>query len=702
MAQNRASLSPTGNNRDGAAQMNPTRNIGIIAHIDAGKTTVSERFLYYSGKEYRMGEVHDGSAHMDWLVEEQERGITITSAATTFEWLDTMVNLIDTPGHVDFTAEVERSLRVLDGAVGVFCGVAGVQAQSETVWRQANHYQVPRIAFINKLDRVGADYFRVVDTIAEDLRCRTLPLNIPVGTESGFRGVIDLISMRQFTFDEESLGADVIETDIEDDLKETADLWRGDLLERIADHDEEVMEQVLEGKEVSEDLLRQAIRRGTLERYWVPVLGGSALGNKGIQPLLDAVIHYLPSPSDVETISGRDPKSGDPVQVQCGEDAPFSGLLFKIQIDSHGELLYMRVYSGSLEKGKTAMNPRTGKRERINSMYRMHANSRENLQVAVAGDIVATTGPRFSNTGDTLCDAKNQVLLEEPVFPETVISMAVEPRSSGDREKLQEVLNRIEREDPTFRIEVNRETGQFVMSGMGELHLEVIRNRLERDFKVNANIGKPRVAYRQMVVREGSASVRLERQMGGKDHFGEVQITLAPTKSDEEGVSVVQWEGGPPAIPPEWRQALEDTVNSCLTGGGELGFPFIRVQARIQLPPVSPLTTEMGLIVAASDAFQRAHKKAGDLLLEPLMAFQVTTPEDYFGAVHQDLVRRRAQIEKVDMVQELRKIEGRVPLAEECGYTTALRSLSQGRAGVSLEPVGFAQAPEEVAERFRY
>lgn len=683
--------------------MNRIRNIGIIAHIDAGKTTVSERFLYYSGKEYRMGEVHDGSAHMDWLVEEQERGITITSAATTFEWQKTVVNLIDTPGHVDFTAEVERSLRVLDGAVGVFCGVAGVQAQSETVWRQANHYQVPRIAFINKLDRVGADYFRVADNIADALNCKTLPLNIPVGAESDFRGVVDLISMKQLTFDEESLGAEVDEADIDEEMKETAELWRGDLLERIADYDEVVMEKVLEGEEVSEDLLREAIRRGTLAQYWVPVLGGTALGNKGIQPLLDAVVHYLPSPVDVETITGRDPKTGNPVEVKCGEDEPFRGLLFKIQIDPHGELLYLRVYSGSLEKGKTAMNPRTGKRERINSMFRMHANSRENVPVAVAGDIVATTGPRFSGTGDTLCDAKHPVLLEEPVFPETVISMAVEPKSSSDREKLQEVLNRIAREDPTFRIEVNPETGQFVMSGMGELHLEVIRNRLERDFKVNANIGKPRVAYRQMVVREGSAKVRVERQMGGKDHFGEVQITLTPTptEAEEEG-SGIDWADGVPAIPPEWRQALEDTVHSCLMGGGELGFPFIRVQTEIQLPPVTPETTEMGLTVAARDAFQEAHKLAGDLLLEPLMAFQVTTPEDYFGAVHQDLVRRRAQIENVDLVQDLRKIVGRVPLAEVFGYTTALRSLSQGRAGVSLEPIGFSEAPEEVAERFRY
>ena len=678
------------------------RNIGIIAHIDAGKTTVSERFLFYSGKEYRMGEVHDGSAHMDWLVEEQERGITITSAATTFEWKDCVLNLIDTPGHVDFTAEVERSLRVLDGAVGIFCGVAGVQAQSETVWRQANHYNVPRIALVNKLDRIGADFFRVVDNISQGLDCNALVLNIPVGIESGFKAVIDLVSMRQYSFDEESLGAEVVESDIDEEMFETAELYRSELLEQVADEDEAVMEKIIEGEEVPEDLLRSAVRAGTIARKWVPVFAGSALGNKGIQPLLDAVVDYLPSPLDVPTVEGRKPTDGNPVTVKCAEDAPFSALLFKVQIDPHGELIYMRVYSGSLHKGKTAMNPRTGKRERINSMHRMHANSREALEKTVAGDIVAVTGPRFSGTGDTLCDAKHQVLLEEPVFPETVISMAVEPKSSQDREKLQEVLHRIEREDPTFHLEVNRDTGQFVMSGMGELHLEVIRNRLERDFKVNANIGKPRVAYRQMVAREGGASVRIERLMGGKEHFGEAKVTLVPFDEEKEGVPDVEWVGGRPPIAPEWSQAVEDTIRSCLSGGGDLGFPFIRVMARIELPPVTPETTEAGLAVAAREAFQGAHKKAGDLLLEPLMAFQVTTPEEYFGSIHQDLVRRRAQIENVDLIQDLRKIEGRVPLAEVFGYTTALRSLSQGRAGVSLEPVGFSEAPEEVAERFRF
>lgn len=682
----------------------PTRNIGIIAHIDAGKTTVSERFLYYSGKEYRMGEVHEGSAHMDWLVEEQERGITITSAATSFRWGDTVLNLIDTPGHVDFTAEVERALRVLDGAVGVFCGVAGVQAQSETVWRQADRYNVPRIAFINKLDRVGADFFRVVENVSESFSVEALPLNIPVGTESEFRAVVDLVTMKQYSFDEESLGATVVESEIDEDQQELAELWRGELLDRVSDHDDAVMEIHMEGEEVPEELLRSAIRSGTLARRWVPVLGGSALSNKGIQPLMDAVNHYLPDPGDVSSLEGQDPKSGNAVKIPCGEKDPFCALIFKVQIDTHGELLYMRVYSGELEKGKTAFNPRTGKRERVNSIHRMHANSRENLDKAVAGDIVAITGPRFSGTGDTLCDAKKQVLLEEPVFPETVISMAIEPRSGQDRDRLQEILGRIEREDPTFRTEMNEETGQFVMSGMGELHLEVIRNRLERDFKVNANIGQPRVAYRQMVAREGSSHVKIERQLGGKDQFGEVKVCLVPLEpaQPDEELEPVTWEGGVPPIAPEWVQAVRDTVESCLSGGGSLGFPFIQVQARIQLPPVTPETTEAGLAVAAREAFDEAHEKAGDLLLEPLMQFQVSTPEEYFGSIHQDLVRRRAQIEDVDLQHDIRKITGKVPLAEVFGYTTGLRSLSQGRAGFSMEPVGFASAPPEVAERFRF
>ena len=602
----------------------PTRNIGIIAHIDAGKTTVSERFLYYSGKEYRMGEVHEGSAHMDWLVEEQERGITITSAATSFRWANTVLNLIDTPGHVDFTAEVERALRVLDGAVGVFCGVAGVQAQSETVWRQADRYNVPRIAFINKLDRIGADYFRVVDNVSESFSIEALPLNIPVGTETDFRAVIDLVKMKQYSFDEESLGATVEESEIDQDQQETAELWRGELLDRVADFDDAVMEIHMEGDEVPEELLRSAIRRGTLERRWVPVLGGSALGNKGIQPLLDAVVHYLPDPGDVDSLEGRDPKSGEIREIPCSAADPFCALIFKVQIDTHGELLYMRVYSGELEKGKTAMNPRIGKRERVNSIHRMHANSRENLEKAVAGDIVAITGPRFSGTGDTFCDAKKQVLLEEPVFPETVISMAIEPRSSQDRDKLQEILKRIEREDPTFRTETNEETGQFVMSGMGELHLEVIRNRLERDFKVNANIGQPRVAYRQMVSREGSCRVKVERLLGGKDQFGEVGIKLLPlgSSTSDSDVESIVWEGGVPTIAPEWFQAVRDTVESCLSGGGSLGFRFIQVQSQISLPLVTPETTESGLAGSSRGAFEGAHEKAGYVLREPLMQVQ--------------------------------------------------------------------------------
>lgn len=646
-----------------------------------------------------MGEVHEGTAHMDWLEEEQERGITITSAATTFLWEDTVFNLIDTPGHVDFTAEVERSLRVLDGAVGVFCGVAGVQAQSETVWRQANRYQVPRIGFINKLDRVGSDYFRVLETIADSFGCITLPMIVPVGAEGEFRGVVDLVTMKQFSFDEESLGRIVTESMIDEDLVDLAEMWRGELLERVADGSDQVMEHIVEGTEVPVDLLRAAIRQGTLKHLWVPVLGGSAFRNKGIQPLLEAVIHYLPSPEDIAEVKGTDPKKGTELTRALTEDDPFSALLFKVQIDVHGELCFLRIYSGSIAKGDTCLNPRTRKRERMGPIFRMHANSREVLDRARAGDIVAVTGLRSSGTGDTLCSEGAPIFLEDLVFPETVISMAVEPKSAADRDKLKEHLDRLSREDPTFRLEVNEETGQFIMSGMGELHLEVIRNRLERDFKVDANIGKPRVAYRQTIQREASSRVTFERLVGGKDQFGEVEIVLSPTSAGAN--CEVEWiEGG--SIPAPWRQSVEDTIAAALSGGGDLGFPFIQVKVGIRVPPIDPRSTEGGMAMAAREAFEGAHSKAGDVLLEPVMAFQVTTPEEYFGSVHQDLVRRRASIESVDLAVGDRILNGAVPLSEVFGYTTTLRSISQGRAEASLEPIGFAPAPDKVAERFRF
>ncbi len=679
--------------------MAPTRNIGIIAHIDAGKTTVSERFLYYSGKEYRMGEVHDGNAKMDWQAEEQERGITITSAATTFQWKGATINLIDTPGHVDFTAEVERSLRVLDGAVGVFCGVGGVEAQSETVWRQANRYNVPRLAFVNKLDRVGAEFFRVVEDIAERLNCLTVPLAIPIGLESDHEGIVDLVRMVEVRFDETSLGADVIESPLSDAMRDDAELYRSELIDRLADVDEEVTEKFLEGEEISEELIVSAIRKGTLEQAFVPVLCGAAFKNKGVQPLLDAVVAYLPAPEDIPTVNGLDLKGETPIARKTTAKEPFSALVFKVHVDQHGELYYLRVYSGKLEKGKQVINARNGKKERLGNLYRMHSNSKDAIDMIQAGDIVAVTGLRFSGTGDTLCDPKKPILLEVPSFPDTVISMAVEPKSSSDRDKLFDQLTRLTREDPTFSLTIDDETGQFIMAGMGELHLEVIRNRLIREFKVEANIGNPRVSYRQTFVASASARARIEQELGGKEHVGEVALSVT---LDPEVVGVdVAW-GDTGLLPKAWQAALEESVHGCTYSGADLSFPFINLKIEVSIPEFTPQTTEIGLAMAVREAFRKAEATAGVHLLEPVMRFQITTPDDYFGAINQDLVRRRANIDQVDEVSGMRRLQGAVPLAEVFGYTTTLRSISQGRAAMSLEPIGFAPAPEKVAEKYRF
>ncbi|MFQ5653128.1 MAG: elongation factor G [Planctomycetota bacterium] len=679
--------------------MGKRRNIGIIAHIDAGKTTVSERFLYYSGREHRMGEVHEGTARMDWQEEEQQRGITITSAATTFDWAGARVTLIDTPGHVDFTAEVERSLRVLDGAIGVFCGVAGVEAQSETVWMQADRYRVPRIAFVNKLDRVGADFFDVYDSIGSRLKCITLPLMVPIGSEAGFRGVIDLVDMKELTFDEEVLGARVLSSPIDGSRRELAELWRGELLERVADGSDEVMELFLEGKEVPACLLRSAIREGTLSQGWVPVLCGAAFRNKGVQPLLDAVVHYLPAPEDVEAVVGQDPRTGADLRRSPHDGEPMAALVFKLQIDPHSELSYLRLYSGTIERGGTCTNPRTGKRERLGNLYRMHSNQRGTIETARAGDIIAVTGLRFSGTGDTLCDPKHPVLLERPRFPETVISMAVEPRTATERDRLHDHLVRLTREDPTFHFETNQETGQFIMAGMGELHLEVMRNRLIRDFNINANVGKPRVSYRQSLRAAARRRVRFERLLGGKEHFGEIDLEVIPIP--EIGGVELLWEDAG-NLPPPWRPRIEESVQASISSGGELGFPFVQIRALIRVPPISPQSTEVGLAMAAREAFDEVERSAGAVLLEPVMRFQIHTPEEYFGAINQDLVRYRASIEGVSTIHGHRQLTGTVPLAEVFGYTTTLRSISQGRASMSLEPIGFAPAPEKVAEQFRF
>ncbi|MGE3163345.1 MAG: elongation factor G [Planctomycetota bacterium] len=674
------------------------RNIGIIAHIDAGKTTVSERFLYYAGREHRMGEVHEGTARMDWLQEEQERGITITSAATSFSWLDATVNLIDTPGHVDFTAEVERSLRVLDGAVGVFCGVAGVQAQSETVWRQANTYRVPRIAFVNKLDRVGSDYFRVVDNVADSFHCVTLPMVVPIGAEGDFEGVIDLVRLKELRYDEGALGASVIESEICPSRREVVDLWRSELLERVADGSDEIAELFLEGSPVPTEVLVAAIRKGTIEHRWVPVFGGAAFRNKGIQLLLDAVVHYLPAPEDIVAVSGTDPDGERQLTRPLNADQPLAALVFKVQVDQHTELYYTRVYSGIMRRGEACLNPRGSRKERLATIYRMHANQREAVEEARAGDIVALTGLRFSVTGDTLCDPKHPIVLERLEFPETVVAMAIEPRSASERERLLEQLERLAKEDPTFKVHQDPETGQVIMSGMGELHLEVIRNRLVRDFKVDAKIGKPRVSYRQSFVGPARRSAEVERLVGGKEQRGTVDLELLPDAS-LRGVEVEWLDAG--GISKEWKESLTGSLQALAASGGSLAFPFVQVRFRVRIPPITPETTELGLSLAIREAFNDLEAAAGTVLLEPVMRFQVTTPEEYFGGIHQDLIRHRATVESVDMQLDLRRLSGTVPLAEVFGYTTTLRSLSQGRASMSLEPMGYAPAPDRVAERFR-
>jgi elongation factor G len=676
-----------------------TRNIGIIAHIDAGKTTVSERFLYYSGREYRMGEVHEGNATMDWLEEEQERGITITSAATTFEWAGTRFNLIDTPGHVDFTAEVERSLRVLDGAVGVFCGVAGVEAQSETVWRQADKYGVPRIAFVNKLDRVGSDYFRVLEEIATEFDCTCLPLVVPVGLEAEFRAIVDLVEMKQLAFDEESLGSKVVEQPIDEEVRETVEMYRELLLDAVSNRSDEVMELALEGRDVPSDLLRRVIREGTLARDWIPVLGGSAFKNKGVQPLLDAVVAYLPDPADLPAIIGHDLRSGEELARELDPSAPLAALVFKVQIDTHGEIYYLRVYSGKLSKGQAILTARTGKKERIGNLYRMHAGQREQLETATAGDIVSVTGLRFSATGDTLCDQGQPILLENVTFPETVISMAIEPRSTGDRDKLLGLLERLTKEDPTFAFHTSEETGQFIISGMGELHLEVIKNRLLRDFKVDAKVGKPQVSFRQTLAAGVRKSASFERELGGKEHAGAVDLeaTVDPNLAGTEVEWIEAGEG-----PSAWRPTIEDAVQGCLSSGS-FGFPYVQLKIGLRVPPPTPQTTELGITMAIRECFDAIEAAATPVLLEPVMRVTVSTPEEYFGAINQDLIRRRATIGGVEpRAGGVREIEGTVPLMEMFGYTTTLRSLSQGRAGMSMEPIGFQAAPEEVASRYRF
>jgi len=675
-----------------------TRNIGIIAHIDAGKTTVTERILYYSGKEHRIGEVHEGAAKMDWMEEEQQRGITITAAATAVPWKDHWINLIDTPGHVDFTAEVERSLRVLDGAIVVFDGVHGVEAQSETVWRQANRYHVPRLCFVNKLDRAGASFHRAVETIRKRLAATPLICQLPVGVERELRGVVDLVGGQAYVWSDEGLGENFDVVPIPAEMEEEAALFRDDLVSQVANLDDEVAELYLAEDAVDAAVLKAAIRRITLRTDATPVFCGSALRNKGVQPLLDAVLDYLPSPLEVPVPQGHDPKTEAPMTRNCDPDEPFSALVFKSFADRHGDLVYMRVYSGTLKESGHVYNPRAGKGERIQQLFRMHASQRERLKEVSAGDIVATVGLKYAVTGDTLCAKSDPILYEPARFPETVISMAIEPKSSADRDRLLEVLERLRKDDPTFDAREDPETGQTIISGMGELHLEVLKNRMLRDFAVDANVGSPRVSYRQTVRDRGRGEGVFDQETANKRQFGKVLVTIEPLPQPE-GFEVV-WESAAQfAIPPLFHEIVERSVGDAIRSGAGAGYPLIGVRARISGGEASEEdSTELAFEVAAYRALEAAVEAAGRVLLEPIMRVEIRTPNDFVGEVLGDLNRRNSTIQGTEPEDsETTALIATVPLAEMFGYVGTLRSLTQGRAAYGMEPTGYREVASDKA-----
>jgi elongation factor G len=678
------------------------RNIGVIAHIDAGKTTVSERILFYTGREHRMGEVHEGSTHMDWMDEERERGITITSAATTLTWKGHRINLIDTPGHVDFTAEVERSLRVLDGAIVVFDGLNGVEAQSETVWRQATRYRVPRICFINKLDKPGADFRKAIGTIASRLGARAVPVALPHMKGQEILGVVDLVARTYLTFDDNDQGKTVVSSEIPEELADEASLARAELCEAAAEHaSDEILNRFFEAGDLGDDDLRAAIRAATLKLAFHPVLCGAALRNRGIQPLLDAVVAYLPSPADVGQIVGKDPKSGAEVVRKFSEDEPVSALAFKTFADSHGDLTYLRVYSGALKVGDQLWNPRCDKVERIARLVQMHADERIPIEEAGAGDIAAAIGLRYTVTGDTLCPKRDPVVLESMTFAEPVISLAIEPRSSADKDALEAALEKLARDDPTFSTRVDEETGQKIIQGMGELHLEVLVHRLEREFNVKVQTGKPRVAYRQTIARTAEAEHVFERLIGERGHFARVKLRLDPVASLPK-VEFLDMSR-PGAIPKQFAPNVKSGVLTSCQGGVGFGFPV--VQLRVIVTDAGTRESEASDVAfeaASSLAFRDAFESVPCVVLEPIMRFEVQTPDAYMGDVLGDLNRRRATIEAVEHTEDLTTIRGLVPISEMFGYSTAVRSQSQGRASYSMEPHSYAPVPPERAKDFNF
>ncbi|MCH7569174.1 MAG: elongation factor G [Deltaproteobacteria bacterium] len=675
-----------------------TRNIGIMAHIDAGKTTTTERILYYSGINYKIGEVDEGTATMDWMVQEQERGITITSAATTCFWLDYRINLIDTPGHVDFTIEVERCLRVLDGAIAVFCSVGGVEPQTETVWRQADKYGVPRIAFVNKMDRVGADFFRVVQMIRDRLGACPLVLQLPIGSEEHFRGVIDLVQMKAIIWDDESLGAKYRVEPIPDELMGQAKEYREKVMEAAADYDESIMKRYLDGGEVTEVEIRRAIRKAGLELKLVPVFCGAAFRNKGVQTLLDAVIHYLPSPLDIPPVQGKHPISQQEEERPPSDSAPFSALAFKIMTDPFvGTLIFFRVYSGVLMAGSYVYNSTKGKKERIGRLLKMHANKREEIKEVSAGDIAAAIGLRNTTTGDTLCDVVAPVVLESIDFPEPVIFIAIEPKTKADQERLGLSLQKLATEDPSFRVRTDEETGQTIISGMGELHLEIIVDRLLREFNVGANVGRPQVAYKETVRKEVEQEGKFVRQTGGRGQYGHVYLRVEPQPPGKGFDFVEAIKGG--AIPKDYIPAVRNGVRGAMESGSLAGYPMVDIKVTLLDGSYHDVdSSEIAFKIAASMAFKDAVRKASPVLLEPIMAVEVVVPEAFMGEVIGDISSRRGKIVGLNSRPATQVIESCVPLAKMFGYATDLRSMTQGRATHTMQFSHYDEVPTSISE----
>jgi len=677
------------------------RNIGIMAHIDAGKTTTTERILYYTGRSHRMGEVHDGAATMDWMEQEQERGITITSAATTCYWHDHRINIIDTPGHVDFTIEVERSLRVLDGAVAVFDSVAGVEPQSETVWRQADKYGVPRICFVNKMDRVGADFYRCVDMIKDRLGATPLVTQLPLGSESNYKGVIDLLRNRAVVWRDETLGAEYVEEDIPEAMVVEADDYRSRLIEAVIEYDDEALERYLEGDEPSTATLIECIRRGTLAGAFVPILNGSAFKNKGVQLLLDAVIDYLPAPTDVPAINGIDPANDKEIERGANDEAPFAALAFKIMADPFvGSLTFARVYSGVIDSGSRVENSTKGRKERIGRMLQMHANSREDVAEARAGDIIALAGLKFTTTGDTLCDPNRQVVLESLEIPDPVMEIAVEPKTTADQEKLSGAMARIAQEDPSFQVASDIETGQTVIKGMGELHLEVIVERLRREFSVDANVGMPQVAYRETITKSGDIDYTHKKQTGGSGQFARVKISFEPLEPGSGVIFEDTIRGA--SVPKEFIPAVESGIRGVAASGLLAGFPVIDFKASLYDGNSHDVdSSSMAFEVAARAAFREAASRLGLRLLEPIMKVEVVTPEEYLGDVIGDLSSRRGQVRGTVARGVAVVVDSRVPLANMFGYVNALRSSSQGRAQFTMHFDHYQQVPQTISDEVR-